>query len=256
MPALSSSTFRLVGPIASPHQAPQQGNTPFPIGSRLRGCAGPALAGGNVRHNTSAPAENCTGTNRQMIGNPDLPCQHRGIAYNHAPRYPDLRDNQAMAADRAVVSDLHKIIDLGALADYGIAGGAAVDGRIGADLDVVLDDGPSGLWDFLVSRRRWQIAEAFLPDTDAGMDDDAVADQCMQDRSVGTDRTIAADADVGSYHCTSADQSASSDFGAWSNYCERIDGHAGLKPGRWMHLRARCASGHAKHRGRAQQVGE
>ena len=88
-----------------------------------------------------------------MVGNADLTGQHGEVAYNHAPRYPNLRDNQAMAADRAVVSDMHKIIDLGALADYGIAGGAAVDGRIGADLDVVLDDGPSDLWDFLVSRR-------------------------------------------------------------------------------------------------------
>jgi hypothetical protein len=68
------SLSRLVGPIPTPHQTPQQGNTPFPIGSRLRGRAGPTRAGGNVRHDTSAPAENCTGANRQMIGNADLPC--------------------------------------------------------------------------------------------------------------------------------------------------------------------------------------
>ena len=87
-----------------------------------------------------------------MVGNADLTGQHGEVANCHAAGDTDLRDNQAVATDRAVVSDLHKIIDLGALADYGIAGGAAVDGRIGADLDVVLDDGPSALWDFLVSR--------------------------------------------------------------------------------------------------------
>ena len=119
-----------------------------------------------------------------MIGNADLPRQHHEITYINTPRYPDLRDNQAMAADRAVVSDLHEIVDLSAFADHRIAGGAAVDGRVGSDFDVVLNDGPSGLRDFLVSLRRPQIAEPVLPDADAGMDDDAVADQCIQDRGV------------------------------------------------------------------------
>ena len=113
-----------------------------------------------------------------MIGNADLPRQHREITYINAPRYPDLRDNQAMATDRAVVSNLHEIVDLSAFADHRIAGGATVDGRVGADFDVVLNDDAPGLWDLLMTARRRQITEAVLPDADAGMDDDgAVADQ-------------------------------------------------------------------------------
>ena len=58
---------------------------------------------------------------------------------------PHLRHDDAMAPDRHVVADLDQIVDLGALADHGVADRAAVDGGAGADLDVVLDDDPADL---------------------------------------------------------------------------------------------------------------
>ena len=101
-----------------------------------------------------------------------------------------------MPSDRDVVSDLDQIVDLGALADHGIAGRAAIDRRVGADLDVVLDDDAARLRDFLMALRTWQIAEAVLADTSAGMDDHAIPDQRMQHRGAGADRAVASDADI------------------------------------------------------------
>ena len=86
-----------------------------------------------------------------------------------------------MPSDDDVVPDLHEIINFRAFADDRILKGAAVDGCIGADLDVVLDDDPADLRHFQVAARAHCEAEAVLPDAHAGMDNDAVADQRVGD---------------------------------------------------------------------------
>src|SRR6202171_4983322 len=128
-----------------------------------------------------------------MVGEANLPAHHDVIPHGAAAGYTGLRDEHAVPSDGGVVSDLHQIVDLGALADDGISGRAAVDGRIGADLHVVLDDDAAGLRNLLMSPRARQIAEAVLPDTDTRMDDDAIADQGMLDRRAGADGAVAAD---------------------------------------------------------------
>src|SRR6516162_1821897 len=157
-----------------------------------------------------------------MVSDADLTGEHGEVADRNAARYADLRDNQAMAADRAVVSDLHEIVDLGAFADHRIAGSAAVDSSVRTDLDVVLDDDAPGLRDFLVTLRRRQIAEAVLPDADTRMDDDPVADQGMHDRGAWTDCAVAADADARSNDRASADHRASAIFCGWCDHREGI----------------------------------
>ena len=81
-----------------------------------------------------------------------------------------------MAADDAVVADLAEIIDLGSLADHGVANAAAIDPRAGADLDIVMDDDAADLRNLGMALGAEQIAEAVLADIASGMDDDAVAD--------------------------------------------------------------------------------
>ena len=66
-------------------------------------------------------------------------------------RYTHLRHDHAMSADRDVVSDLHEIIDLGAFADDRVAVGAAINRRVRADFNVVLDDDPADLRNFQVT---------------------------------------------------------------------------------------------------------
>ena len=161
-----------------------------------------------------------------------------------------------MPADRTVVSDLDQIVDFGAFADDRVARGAPIDRRIGADFDVVLNDGPPRLRDFLVTLRRRQIAEAVLADACAGMDDHPVADQSVQDRSARADRAVAADTNVGSYNHARSDQRVRSDLGARPDNRERIDGHAGLESRRRMNLRTRGAPVRIEQGRRPQHVRE
>ena len=66
-----------------------------------------------------------------------------------------------------IVSDLHQVVDL-VPRDHGIAIGATVDCRAGADLDIILQDDASDLQHFAVTRGFHDIAEAVLSDAAAG----------------------------------------------------------------------------------------
>ena len=154
------------------------------------------------------------------------------------------------------MSDLHQIVDLGALADDGIPGGAAVDGRIGADLHIVLNDDAAGLRDFLMALRGRQIAETVLADARARMDDDAIADQRMLDRRTGADRAVAADAHARPDHRAGRDHRAGADLGIGADDGERIDRHIRFKACRRMHVRVLAASFHAEQRRWAQGIGK
>ena len=145
------------------------------------------------------------------------------------PVWPAIKQCRPM---RDVVRDLHQIVDLGALADDGVAGRAAIDRGVGADLDVVLNDDSPGLRNFLVAARRRQIAEAVLADARAGMDDHAVADQRVEHRGAGADRAVASDSDAGTDHRAGRDERARPDFGAGPDHRQRIDDHARLDPRR------------------------
>ena len=102
------------------------------------------------------------------------------------------------ATDADVVADLHLIIDLGAFADDGVVHGAAIDGRIGADLDIVLDDDATDLHDLDHAARAWRITKAVLADTRAIMDDDAVTDERAENAArPPRSNAVAADLDVG-----------------------------------------------------------
>src|SRR5258708_34985234 len=96
--------------------------------------------------------------------------------------------------------DLERVMDRGGFADQGTAGGAAVDRRVGADLDVVLDDDPAGLRDLDRTAPGRGIAEAGLADPAARMDDDAVADERVPEGGAGADRAVAADAPAPTEH--------------------------------------------------------
>ena len=115
-------------------------------------------------------------TDMKVAGEPRLPPQRGKILENAGARNAALRDEDAVAANDDVVADLHKVIDFRSFADDRVAVGAAVDGRAGADLDVVLNDHAPDLRHFHVALRTEGEAEPVLPDVDAGVDDDAVAD--------------------------------------------------------------------------------
>lgn len=88
----------------------------------------------------------------------------------------DLRAEEIVLADFDIVSQVTKVIDLGAAADDGIVHRTVVDGGAGADLDVVSDDSAAELTDVMVMACLVSgKAEALTADDGMCTKDDAVA---------------------------------------------------------------------------------
>ena len=75
------------------------------------------------------------------------------------PAMSDLCGDHTVAPNAHVMCDLHQVVDLATLADDGVTQGAAVDGRISADFNIVLDDGSSELGKLLLTAFGENIAE-------------------------------------------------------------------------------------------------
>ena len=86
-----------------------------------------------------------------------------------------LRNDHATPSNRNVVTDLHEIVDLRALADYRVAQRASIDCRIRADLHIVLNNDTTELWRFQMPPGVERKAEPILPQPRAGMNDEIIA---------------------------------------------------------------------------------
>ncbi len=74
------------------------------------------------------------------------------------------------------MADLDEIVDLGAASDARFFEAGAVDGRIGADFDIVFDDDDAELFEFLVlAFGVCRIAKTAGADDGAWLEDDMVA---------------------------------------------------------------------------------
>src|SRR5690349_6823179 len=93
------------------------------------------------------------GSNLDVSGGTRLAAHDDKVTQLGRPCDADLANDHAMSSDDDVVPDLHQIINFGALADDRVVQGAPVDGRIGPDLDVVLDDDAADLRHFEVPAR-------------------------------------------------------------------------------------------------------
>jgi hypothetical protein len=87
-----------------------------------------------------------------MTGNSRLAGDHATVLDARGTGDPNLRDYEAEPADADVVADLHQVVDLGAGAYHGVVHTSPVDGSVGADLDVVVDDASPDVPDLLVTR--------------------------------------------------------------------------------------------------------
>lgn len=88
----------------------------------------------------------------------------------------DLRAEEIVLADLDIMSQMAKVIDLGAAADDGVIHRTVVDGRAGADLDVISDDSAAELTDVMVVACLVSgEAEALTADDSVCTKDDAVA---------------------------------------------------------------------------------
>lgn len=88
----------------------------------------------------------------------------------------DLRAEEIVLANFDIVSQMTKVIDLGAAADDGVIHRTVVDGGAGADLDVISDDSAAQLADVMVvTLFIGGEAEALTADDGVRTKDDAVA---------------------------------------------------------------------------------
>ena len=83
-------------------------------------------------------------------GRARLPRHHHVVVEHRAAGDADLRREQDVAADPHAVGDLHEVVDLGAGADARLADRRPIDGRVRANLDVVVDDDAADLRDLPV----------------------------------------------------------------------------------------------------------
>src|SRR6266487_1788078 len=120
---------------------------------------------------------------RRLGGNvgdgPRLDEQSRAVPDREMIRDPRLRHDEATRADAHVMGDVDEIVDLRARPDHGVVHAAAVDARIGADLDVVPDEAPPHVGNLAVrfAAGAGDVAEAVAPEHRAGVHDHALAER-------------------------------------------------------------------------------
>src|SRR5262249_21688828 len=108
------------------------------------------------------------------------------------------------------------------------------------DLDVVLDQHPSGLRDLeMALGTEEDEAVAVLADCAARVDQYVVADQGALDGRAGADVAVPADLDAGADHRADADHRAAPDLDLGTDDGERIDHHAVLQTRRRIDDRRR-----------------
>ena len=133
-----------------------------------------------------------------VAGHADLAGEGHAVADARAAGDADLAGQHGVAPDRHGVADLHEVVDLGAAPDARLLHGRAVDGRQGADLDVVLDHHDPDLRDLLVAAVLVaREAEAVAADDRAVLHDDAMAQAAaLAHVDAGVEHAVLADLDA------------------------------------------------------------
>ena len=134
-----------------------------------------------------------------MPADAHLAAEHDVIVEVGAAGDADLGRQQHVAADGHAVADLHEVVDLGAGLDARFAHRRAIDGRVGAQLDVILDDDRGHLGNLLVRPiAPAHEAVAVAADDDAVLENHAIANRhALTHGHVGMDDAVGADARAG-----------------------------------------------------------
>src|SRR5262249_59049990 len=99
-----------------------------------------------------------------MPGETDLAPQHHSPPECRASRHPDLPRDQTLRPNAAAVRHHDQVVDLRAAADDGRPERGAIDGRVGTDLDLVLEDDRADVRDAPDAIREREIATAVAAD--------------------------------------------------------------------------------------------
>src|SRR5260221_13601318 len=181
---------------------------------------GPGL---DVAHDAPPGGDPGTFTDFEMISQGRLPANHYVILERGATRDAHLGDDDAALPQYDVVGDLDQIVDDGAGTHDRIPGGAAVKRRVGADVDVVVDDHSAELGNPLESEARRHEAEAGLADTHPRRHPDPSPDQRVADRHPGADAAVLAQHTPGPAHGLRADVAAGTELDPGADHRRGID---------------------------------
>src|ERR1700733_8044160 len=225
---------------------------PLPLRSGRK--AAPDRARGNVFVDGRCRSQHRAFADGDMRDDAGARSEHDEILQCHAAAEPRLGDDNAMAADHAIMPDLAEVIDLGSLADHGVAHAAAIYSRAGPDLDVVMNDDAADLRNFDMPFGARHKAEPVLADMAGGMDQDTVAEMGMGDRAAGPDGAIVADPNALTDDGMSADQCAGPDSGRWSDHGKWIYRDAACQLCGGMHHGARCDAVGVEYGSRTQRT--
>ena len=112
-----------------------------------------------------------------VVGYTDLAAEHDIAADGRASGDPHLASDKAVLADRDVVGNMHLVVELGAFPDQRVPQRGTVDGAVSADLNVIFDNDPSDLGDFMVPAAVGHKTESIAAEHGACMNNDPFADR-------------------------------------------------------------------------------
>src|SRR5439155_7396124 len=194
----------------------------------------------------------------------DLPRENDVVSKHGAARDAHLRHDDAVLPDLNVVGDLHQIVDLAARPDPGGPGRGAVDGNVGADLDVVLDEDVTDLGKLAIDIAVADEPEPIASDDRPGMDDDPVPQNAFLangyvriEQHLVPDPRPRADEAARVNDGARADGGAPPDHHVGADRCVQRDERVLRDDRRWMDAGARALrlSGEETHRFEEGEVG-
>src|SRR5256714_11746857 len=112
-----------------------------------------------------------------MTADPRLSGEDRAITDGDRAGNSYLRHQQAFFADANVVSDVHEVVDFGAVAHYRIVDASPIDRSVRPDLHIVADDAATNVLNLLVRSVAKYVAEAVTAESRSRMHEHAVAER-------------------------------------------------------------------------------
>lgn len=156
-----------------------------------------ALPGGNVAVDAGFRQDHHALSNLDMVGKGGLPRHHHVIARGTRAGNPHLAGHDIVLADLAVMGDLDEIVDFRALANARGLKSPSIDGRAGADFNVVAYVDVSQLRDLDIAAFLLAITEPIGADDRIGVDGDSVAqDHPVVEHDVRMKRHVVAEAAI------------------------------------------------------------
>src|SRR5438309_10790394 len=114
---------------------------------------------------------------QNVIAKSNLAADDAIIFDGDAAADPGLRGNHDALTDIAVVSNMDQIVELGSLSNARATERAAIDGRVCAELDVVLDNHGADLRKLVIAHVAANVTKAVGADYNSSMQKDSVANR-------------------------------------------------------------------------------